>query len=68
VTDQATLDAARTVQYCNADGCVDESIADPSVASSVDLENRVVFRRIKHFSGFIILGLSAGLGDFDSLF
>ena len=68
VTDQATLDASRVVKYCNADGCVDESINDPSVASSVDLENRVVFRRIKHFSGFIILGLSAGLGGFDELF
>jgi hypothetical protein len=57
VTDDATLDASRTVQYCNANGCVDESIVDPSVASSVDLENRVVFRRIKHFSGFIVLSL-----------
>jgi hypothetical protein len=58
VTDQATLDASRVVKYCNAEGCVDESIDDSSVASSVDLENRVVFRRIKHFSGFIILGLA----------
>jgi hypothetical protein len=57
VTDDATLDASRVVKYCNAHGCVDESIDDPSVASSVDLENRVVFRRIKHFSGFIVLSL-----------
>lgn len=68
VTDQATLDASRVVKYCNAEGCVDESINDPSVASSVDLENRVVFRRIKHFSGFIILGLSDGLGGIDEMF
>ena len=69
VTDQATLDAARVVKYCNAEGCVDESIDDPSVASSVDLANRVVFRRIKHFSGFIILGLSIRVeGGFDELF
>lgn len=69
VTDQATLDASRVVKYCNANGCVDESIADSSLASSVDLENRVVFRRIKHFSGFIILGLSADVeGSLESLF
>jgi hypothetical protein len=54
VTDQATLDASRLVKYCNAHGCVDESIADASLASSVDLNNRVVFRRIKHFSGYTI--------------
>jgi hypothetical protein len=68
VTDQATLDAARVVKYCNAEGCVDESLTDPSVASKVDLENRVVFRRIKHFSGFIILRSDAGLGDIGDLF
>jgi hypothetical protein len=63
VTDDATLDASRIVKYCNANGCVDESIADPSVASNVDLENRVVFRRIKHFSGFIVLSLMESAGD-----
>jgi hypothetical protein len=69
VTDQATLDASRVVEYCDADGCVDESIADPSVASSVDLENRVVFRRVKHFSGYILLGLSNMIGGgLDELF
>ena len=54
VTDQATIDASRIVKYCNASGCVDESVADSSLASSVDLVNRVVFRRIKHFSGYVI--------------
>jgi hypothetical protein len=69
VTDQATLDASRVVEYCNAEGCVDESIADPSVASSVDLENRVVFRRVKHFSGYILLNLSNAVrGDLEELF
>jgi len=68
VTDQATLDASRIVKYCNATGCVDESISDPSVASSVDLENRVVFRRIKHFSGFIILNIMDDAGDALGLF
>lgn len=60
VTDQATLDASRVVKYCNPTGCVDESLTDPSVASSVDLTNRVVFRRIKHFSGYVIAGFTDG--------
>jgi hypothetical protein len=63
VTDQATLDASRVVKYCNADGCVDESIADASLASSVDLENRVVFRRIKHFSGYVVAYLTGEASD-----
>ena len=68
VTDDATLDASRTVRYCNATGCVDESISDASLASSVDLENRVVFRRIKHFSGFIVLSLMESAEDALSYF
>ncbi len=62
VTDQATLDAARVVKYCNATGCVDESVTDPSLASSVDLANRVVFRRIKHFSGYLVASLAGDVG------
>lgn len=58
VTDDVTLDNSRVMKYCNASGCVDESLTDPTLASSVDLANRVVFRRIKHFSGYIILQLS----------
>jgi len=54
VTNDATLDASRIMKYCNANGCVDESLNDPSLRSNVDLENRVVFRRIKHFSGYVV--------------
>jgi hypothetical protein len=68
VTDDATLDASRVVKYCNANGCVDESIADPDVASNVDLQNRVVFRRIKHFSGFIVLSLMESAGNAFDMF
>ncbi len=63
VTDQATLDASRVVKYCNAIGCVDESISDPTLASSVDLENRVVFRRVKHFSGYVVWALTETVDD-----
>ena len=58
VTDQASLDASKVVKYCNATGCVDESIADPDLRSNVDVENKVVFRRIKHFSGYVVAEFS----------
>ena len=54
VTNNATLDASRVVNYCSAKGCVNEAIGDPSLVTSVDLQNRVAFRRIKHFSGYVI--------------
>ena len=63
VTDQATLDASRVVKYCNAIDCVDESVSHPTLASSVDLENRVVFRRIKHFSGYVVWSLAETVDD-----
>jgi hypothetical protein len=63
VTNDATLDASRVVKYCNADGCIDESLTDSSLASSVDLENRVVFRRIKHFSGYVVWALAEEASD-----
>ena len=63
VTNDATLDASRIMKYCNANGCVDESITDAGLASSVDLEHRVVFRRIKHFSGYVVWSLVEEAGD-----
>jgi hypothetical protein len=63
VTNDATLDASRVVKYCNANGCLDESLNDASLVSSVDLENRVVFRRIKHFSGYVVWSLVEDAGD-----
>ena len=68
VTNDATLDASRIMKYCNANGCVDESINDPSLESNVDLENRVVFRRIKHFSGYVVWSLVEEAGDALNLF
>ena len=69
VTDQATLDNSKVMKYCNATGCVDESVADPDLRSNVDVANKVVFRRIKHFSGYVVaefssdpLSLDVGIG------
>ena len=63
VTNDATLDASRVVKYCNANGCIDESVTDSSLQSNVDLENRVVFRRIKHFSGYVVWSFVEEAGD-----
>jgi hypothetical protein len=47
-----------TLKYCNDDSvCVDESIADANLRSNADVANKVVFRRIKHFSGYIVAGI-----------
>lgn len=58
VTDKATLDNSRVMKYCSATGCVDESTNDSSLQSYVDTQNQVVFRRIKHFSGYVISQLA----------
>jgi hypothetical protein len=43
--------------YCNAENvCVDESKTDSDLQSYVDKDADVVFRRIKHFSGYILGG------------
>jgi hypothetical protein len=59
VTDQATLDNTRVMYYCNETGCVDEAQADADLTSNVDVENKMVFRRIKHFSGYVVAEFSA---------
>ena len=51
----AAKDPTFKILYC-ADGvimCVDESIADPTVATQYDV-NGFLYRRIKHFSGYNI--------------
>lgn len=43
------------VKYCNdAKLCVDESLADPSLQTYFDAKSSIVFRRIKHFSGYLV--------------
>jgi hypothetical protein len=50
-----------TINYCTALGCVDESIADPSLVTTRVGQSRVLVRRVKHFSGY-----SIGVGDYCS--
>lgn len=67
VTDSATLDASRVVKYCNRVACVDESVNDTSLQSNVDPVNNVVFRRIKHFSGYVVAERSDEASDATAL-
>jgi hypothetical protein len=42
--------------YCNdANVCVNEALSDPDMQSFMDRNAGVVFRRVKHFSGFILV-------------
>ena len=43
------------MQYCNdANVCVDEAKLDGDLKNNMDRVNDVVFRRIKHFSGYLV--------------
>ena len=56
VKDKAAADdSTSTIKWCGSDGtCVDESIDQPSVATRRDAKNGIVYRLIKHFSGYLI--------------
>jgi hypothetical protein len=41
--------------YCNdAGSCVDESISDTSLQTYIDYSANTLFRRVKHFSGYVV--------------
>jgi hypothetical protein len=53
----SSLSDSWRIEYCNdLNECVDESKTDPDLVSYVDVSANVVFRRIKHFSGYILPG------------
>lgn len=57
VSDAATLSNMTVMKYCSSPflpSCVDESLTDPTLFTSVDASQGLVFRRIKHFSGYLI--------------
>jgi hypothetical protein len=43
-----------TIDYCNALGCIDESITDASLVTRRVGTSAILVRRIKHFSGYMI--------------
>jgi hypothetical protein len=45
------------MDYCDASGvCYDESLTDASLTTYFDPRFRIVYRRIKHFSGYLVTG------------
>lgn len=52
----ATTDATNWLMlYCPDKGkCVDESLTDNSLVTSIDRQNNMLFRRVKHFSGYTV--------------
>ena len=46
------------IQYCgDSTPCINEALGDPSLKTRVDKRSSIVFRRIKHFSGYIVLNV-----------
>jgi hypothetical protein len=54
---KATDAANMRILYCatlaNKD-CIDEALTDPTLQSVVDRPDKLVYRRIKHFSGYLV--------------
>ena len=49
--------AAMQILYCPtnvAKDCVDESLTDPTLETVLDRPDKMVYRRIKHFSGYLV--------------
>jgi hypothetical protein len=63
IKDATALDAANAaIKWClnGNQGCVDESLTDASLATQRDRTSGYLFRRVKHFSGYMV---SVGLTD-----
>jgi hypothetical protein len=51
----AASDPAAKIYYCAVGAsCVDESLSDPSLTTEVNPHNQFVYRRIKHFSSYVV--------------
>ena len=59
----STTDAKNWLMaYCPDRGkCVDESLTDASLVTSIDREHNMLFRRVKHFSGYTVAEFVDGL-------
>ena len=55
VSDTETLNNVLVVKYCTSTShCVDESLTDASLVTTVNKSLQEVSRRIKHFSGYVV--------------
>lgn len=54
---QAQEAVAMRILYCPTNAsklCVDEALTDPSLETVLDRPSKLVYRRIKHFSGYLV--------------
>ena len=43
------------MSYCpDLGGCIDESLTDTSLSTVIDYDHDMLFRRVKHFSGYTV--------------
>jgi hypothetical protein len=50
--------------YCaDKGGCEDESVSDRDLTTFIDYNNNVLFRRVKHFSGYVVAERDGGEGE-----
>jgi hypothetical protein len=66
VVDGMTSSVDSNILYCPSVGapCIDESLTDSTLATHVQGQNgRVVTRRIKHFSGYVVTNYADAMGD-----
>ena len=55
--------SAYSILYCSdTDGWIDESLTDPTLRARIDSKNNSVFRRVKHFSGYMVAAAYSDLG------
>ncbi|MEO8334180.1 MAG: hypothetical protein ABI664_04360 [bacterium] len=52
--------------YCaDKGGCKDESVTDADLTTFIDYTNNILFRRVKHFSGYVVAEREGGDGSFN---
>jgi hypothetical protein len=63
---QAKEAAEMRVLYCptsSSKDCVDEALTDPTLKTVLDRSMKMVYRRIKHFSGYLVAERTAELSE-----
>jgi hypothetical protein len=51
-----------SILYNTGDTCIDESLADPTLRAWLDPLHNSVYRRVKHFSGYMLAAAFSDLG------
>jgi hypothetical protein len=55
--------AAYTILYnSDSNGWIDESLTDPTLSAYLDSQHNAVYRRVKHFSGYMVAAAYSSLG------